>query len=262
MCFRFGSEDHFIANFPKPDTLDNKSHQNREKTGTLAYRSNKIDTTSENSRDKIESQKIYAPMECMPTNVESPRRNYGDSSQLAKLDFRLRCVDVVSVAVIWMVNLLKYLNYEAITCSSSTCHLFVQGASSGQTVSSYGWCNGIPSVVPVFSLFVERHYIWPSFLRMVRQSSMCWSCPQFFWETSLCLTLFLTYDKIDFHLSPLAYGICCSCGFCVSVRMYEISTSLHNFMLDVSTTVWFCVSTSFAHSCTNLWSILSRANLD
>ena len=63
------------------------------------------------------------------------------------------CIDVDSDILIWMINKLHYSNYEAIPCSSITCHYSVQGASLGQTVSSYGWCNGIPHVVPVFSLF-------------------------------------------------------------------------------------------------------------
>ena len=48
-CFRCGSEDHFITNFPKPDTSDNKVHWNTEKPKTCTYRSTKIDKTSENS---------------------------------------------------------------------------------------------------------------------------------------------------------------------------------------------------------------------
>ena len=28
MCFRCGSEDHFISNFPKPDTTENKARWN------------------------------------------------------------------------------------------------------------------------------------------------------------------------------------------------------------------------------------------
>ena len=40
-CFRGGSEDPFIANFPKPDTSDKKVHWNTEISITCAYRSMK-----------------------------------------------------------------------------------------------------------------------------------------------------------------------------------------------------------------------------
>ena len=63
---------------------------------------------------------------------------------------------VVPDVVIWTVNWLYYLNDEVITRNSSTCHYSVQGTYLGQTVSSYGWCNEIPRVVPVFSSFSER----------------------------------------------------------------------------------------------------------
>ena len=41
-----------------------------------------MDKTSENFTDQRKSQKIYASMENMSTNAESPRRDFGDSSQL------------------------------------------------------------------------------------------------------------------------------------------------------------------------------------
>ena len=50
-CFRCGSEDYFIVNCPKPDTLDNEVHWNMEKPNTRAYISKKIDKTLENSTD-------------------------------------------------------------------------------------------------------------------------------------------------------------------------------------------------------------------
>ena len=53
-----------------------------EKTKTRAYILKKIDKTSENSTYQSESQKIYASMACMSSNVESTRRNCGDISQL------------------------------------------------------------------------------------------------------------------------------------------------------------------------------------
>ena len=53
-----------------------------EKPKTCVYRSKKIYKTSENSTDQSESQKIYASMACMFSNVKTPRRNYGDNLQL------------------------------------------------------------------------------------------------------------------------------------------------------------------------------------
>ena len=81
-CFVCGSEDHFITNSHKLDTLDKKVHRNRENPKTRAYRSKKIDKTMENSTDESDSQKIYTSMARMSTNAESPRENYGYSSQL------------------------------------------------------------------------------------------------------------------------------------------------------------------------------------
>ena len=82
MCFRCGLEDYFIANYPEPDTLDKKVHQNTEKPKTHVYKSIKIDKTSENSIYKIESQKIHLYVAPMSSNAERTRRYFGDSSQL------------------------------------------------------------------------------------------------------------------------------------------------------------------------------------
>ena len=54
------------------------------------------------------------------------------------------------------VQVTWYFKYESFVCTGNTCisstsHLFVQGTPSGQTISSYGWCNVIPHVVFVFS---------------------------------------------------------------------------------------------------------------
>ena len=64
--------------------------------------------------------------------------------------------DVVPDEVIWTVNWLNYLNYEPIARTSSTCYLVCTRNDLGQTVSSYGWCNGIPRVVPLFRSFSEQ----------------------------------------------------------------------------------------------------------
>ena len=81
-CFVCGSEDHFITNSHKLDTLDKKVHRNRENPKTRAYRSCKIDKMLKNSTDESDSRKIYTSMARMLTNIERPISNYGDSSQL------------------------------------------------------------------------------------------------------------------------------------------------------------------------------------
>ena len=68
---------------------------------------------------------------------------------------RESCIDVVPEEVIWTVDWLHYLNYEAISCSSTTRHLVFTRNVLGQTISSYGWCNSIPRVIPLFRSFSE-----------------------------------------------------------------------------------------------------------
>ena len=58
ICFRCGSEDHFIANFLRPDTSDKLFHWNTEKPKARAYRSKKIDNKVENIAYESESHKI------------------------------------------------------------------------------------------------------------------------------------------------------------------------------------------------------------
>ena len=70
MCFRYGSEDYFIANCLKPDTSDKKFHRNTDNLKTRAYILKKIDKTPENSTDERKSQNIYASMVRMSTNVD------------------------------------------------------------------------------------------------------------------------------------------------------------------------------------------------
>ena len=65
-------------------------------------------------------------------------------------------IDVVPDEVIWTVNWLHYLNYNHIARNSSNRHIVRTRNKLGQTVSSYGWCNGIPRVVPLFRSFSER----------------------------------------------------------------------------------------------------------
>ena len=64
--------------------------------------------------------------------------------------------DVVPEEVIWTVNWLHYLNYEPISRTSITCYLVRTRNNLGQTVTSYGWCDRIPRVVPFFRFFLEQ----------------------------------------------------------------------------------------------------------
>ena len=57
--------------------------------------------------------------------------------------------------VIWTVNWLHYLNYEPTARTSITCYLVRTRNDLGQTVTSYGWYNGIPRVVPFFRSFSD-----------------------------------------------------------------------------------------------------------
>ena len=82
MCFRCGSEDYFIANFPKTDILDKKVYWNTRNPKTRVYIFTKIDKTLENSTDESRSQKIYTSMARMSTNEETPRRNCGYRAEL------------------------------------------------------------------------------------------------------------------------------------------------------------------------------------
>ena len=82
MCFRCRSEDHFITNCLKLNFLDKKVHWNTKKLKTCAYRSTRVDKTSENSTNERKSQKIYTSMAHMSPNAEIPRINFGDSLQL------------------------------------------------------------------------------------------------------------------------------------------------------------------------------------
>ena len=77
-----GLEDHFIANYPKPDTLDTKVHWDIEKPKTCTYILKKIYKTPDNSTNQNYSQRIYKDMGRISYTIESPRRGFGDSLQL------------------------------------------------------------------------------------------------------------------------------------------------------------------------------------
>ena len=93
MCFRCGSEDHFVAKCPRLETSDKKLHWNTEQPKTRAYKSKKIDKTSEKSIDESEPQKIQTSLEHMYTNEEIRRRDFGDILQLTNwiLDSGVTC---------------------------------------------------------------------------------------------------------------------------------------------------------------------------
>ena len=65
-------------------------------------------------------------------------------------------IDVVPDKFIWALTWLHYLDYEPIHCTPSTFHLVRTRNVLGQTVSSLGWCKGIPRVVLLFVLFSEQ----------------------------------------------------------------------------------------------------------
>ena len=76
------SEDHWITDFPKPENSDNRVFCNTIKTKTRAYKLTKIDKYSEKNIENNKSQKIYASMTRMSSNIDIPRRDIGDSMQL------------------------------------------------------------------------------------------------------------------------------------------------------------------------------------
>ena len=82
MCFRCVSEDNFIEEFPKLDTLDKKNHWNTEKPKVSVYRKKRINKMLENSTDKSDSQKICASMKRMYSNAKRTIIRYGDIPQL------------------------------------------------------------------------------------------------------------------------------------------------------------------------------------
>ena len=78
-CFRCGSEEHLIDFFPNPP----KDNKKRRKKVFFNEKGNRACDNSENNSN----QKIYVSMARMYSNEECPSGNFGDSSQLTKLDF-------------------------------------------------------------------------------------------------------------------------------------------------------------------------------
>ena len=81
MCFRCGLEDHQISDFPKPKNQNKKFHQNIKNPKTCAYKSTKVYKLDKNTKHN-ESHKIYVSIAHMSSNVESPRRYFGDNLKL------------------------------------------------------------------------------------------------------------------------------------------------------------------------------------
>ena len=73
-CFRYGSEDHLIAKFPKPPKYSEK-RRNSDK-----YKE-KGNCAKDNSDDGNEL-KVYASMAQMSNDDKRENKYYGDSSQL------------------------------------------------------------------------------------------------------------------------------------------------------------------------------------
>ena len=89
-CFRCVSQDHFIANIPKPDTSDKKVHWNMENPKTCAYRLKKIQKMLEISTDKSESQKIRVYVMYV-YQFRNPQKILWRQLATDQLNFRLRC---------------------------------------------------------------------------------------------------------------------------------------------------------------------------
>ena len=130
-------------------------------------------------------------------------------------------IDVVLDEFIWTVNWLHYLKYEPIARTSSIYYLVCTTNDLGQTVTSYGWCNGIPRVVPFFWLFSERFA--SDCLSYRRKESL--SCVDLvfsaFWKRFHIWPSFL---RTGFHVPSLSYILRYCFFICVSVCMYDIST--------------------------------------
>ena len=91
--FRYGAEDQWIAYCSKPVNIEQRYHWNTDKLKTCTYKSTKLDNVLDKSNYQNDSQKIYASMARMYSNVEIPRRYFEDSSQLTNwiLDSGLTC---------------------------------------------------------------------------------------------------------------------------------------------------------------------------
>ena len=66
---------------------------------------------------------------------------YLDAAPYSKKMWRNGIIDVVPDEFTWTVNWLHYLNYEAVTCISSTHHYFVLGTSLERIKRLYIKCG-------------------------------------------------------------------------------------------------------------------------
>ena len=67
---------------------------------------------------------------------------------------------------------------------------------------SYGWWDSLPRFDPVFSLFGERLRVWPSFLWMIIQTSMCRPCHTVYVAVVgfVCPYVRTTLEKVNWKL--------------------------------------------------------------
>ena len=106
-----GSLDHRlceIGKFRKENSMEHGKAEN------LYIKLKYIYKALENSTKQNESQKIYASMACMSSNAESPRRYFGDSSQLTYciLDSGATCLitpDILGFILISLVESDKHI---------------------------------------------------------------------------------------------------------------------------------------------------------
>ena len=137
----------------------------------------------------------------------------------------MEIIDVVPDKFIWTVKWLHYLNYESIPCSSSTRILVCARNVLGKTVSSYGWCNGIPCVVLLFILFSER--FMSDRISYQREDSLPHADIHFssFRER---LRVWLSFLQRVSHVLSQLYVLRYCFGICVYVRTFDIITPLQN----------------------------------
>ena len=76
--FRYGSEDHLVAKFPKPPKWNKK----RKNKVSFSERGNCASQKECDNGENNKNQKIYASMARMSDNDKCSSGSFGDSSQL------------------------------------------------------------------------------------------------------------------------------------------------------------------------------------
>ena len=144
-------------------------------------------------------------------------------------------IAVVPEEFIWTVNWLHYLNYEPIARTLSIRYLVCTRNVWGQTVSSYGWCNGIPRVVTLFILFSEKFASDRLYYR--RQESL--SCVDlvlsFIGER---IRICLYFLQTGFHVPSSSYVLRYCFDICVSVRTYVCTYIISILLKKLFQRVW------------------------